>query len=375
VAHAERSTSSDDARGAVEKTRELDDGSMLLFGSTEQLDNRTMYLVGLQALHHEHVILAKLTRFLAPRRPLACRVDCVYYDSKSFRRGEAERPITELRNPDGSRIWRMDKADAAPAAQEMPFRLKGVVPQRSRWRCHLAQVHLVEEEDPRIPIIVIGAWSTERRFVHPRAWLIKREALGLVCGPDDHFQDEAVDALLRRRGGIVIGRGSTGKSEVLRRLVARLKERDVEAHVVTFTHVAAQNAEGGTILHELYANKRQKQTAICIDEASMVSMKMWAQLAKLHFTCAMVATGRGSSCRSPTRGARSCFATSSGSTLCTLFATAAASSSTGFGAAAIRRILTSSAASTPPFAHSRWCCPARGSGIPRRASRWARCCA
>jgi hypothetical protein len=31
-----------------------------------------------------------------------------------------------------------------------------------------------------------------------------------------------------------------------------LKERDVEAHVVAFTHVAAQNAEGGTILHELY---------------------------------------------------------------------------------------------------------------------------
>jgi hypothetical protein len=86
----------------------------------------------------------------------------------------------------------------------------------------------------------------------------------------------------------VVGRGGTGKSEVLRRLVARLKERGVEAHVVAFTHVAAQNAEGGTILHELYANKRQKQVALCVDEASMVPLRMWAQLAKLHFTCAMV---------------------------------------------------------------------------------------
>jgi hypothetical protein len=51
--HADRSTCSDDARGPVQKTRELADGSLLLFGCTEQLDNRTMYLVGLQALHHD----------------------------------------------------------------------------------------------------------------------------------------------------------------------------------------------------------------------------------------------------------------------------------------------------------------------------------
>jgi hypothetical protein len=250
--------------------------------------------------------LAKLSRFLAPRRPLACRVDCVYYDSSSVKRGEAQRPIQQLRNPDGSALWRRDKADAAPAAQhrpsyvgevvreyaeptkEMPFRLKEVVPVRSRWRCRLTQAHLVEEEDVRTPLFDIGAWSTERRFAHPRLWLIKREEPGLGCGPTDTFQDEAVDMLLGRRGGVVVGRGGTGKSEILRRLVARLKERGVEAHVVAFTHVAAQNAEGGTILHELYANKHQKKVALCVDEASMVSLRMWAQLAKLHFTCAMV---------------------------------------------------------------------------------------
>jgi hypothetical protein len=90
------------------------------------------------------------------------------------------------------------------------------------------------------------------------------------------------------RGGVVVGRGGTGKSEVLRRLVAALKERGVQAHVVAFTHVAAANCDGGTILHELYANKHQKQVALCVDEASMVSLKMWAQIAKFHFTGAMV---------------------------------------------------------------------------------------
>ena len=50
--HADRSTCSDDARGPVHKTRDLPDGSMLLFGCTEQLDNKTMFLIGLPALHH-----------------------------------------------------------------------------------------------------------------------------------------------------------------------------------------------------------------------------------------------------------------------------------------------------------------------------------
>jgi hypothetical protein len=85
----------------------------------------------------------------------------------------------------------------------------------------------------------------------------------------------------------VVGRGGTGKSEVLRRLVARLKAAEITVHTVAFTHVAAQNAEGGTILHELHANKRQKNVAICVDEASMVSLSLWAQLAKFHFTGAM----------------------------------------------------------------------------------------
>ena len=73
----------------------------------------------------------------------------MYFDSKSFKRKEAEQPIKELRNPDGSAIWRREKADAAPKAfqndeqpTEMPFRLKKVVPQRSRWRCHLEQTYI-----------------------------------------------------------------------------------------------------------------------------------------------------------------------------------------------------------------------------------------
>jgi hypothetical protein len=189
-----------------------------------------MYLIGLQALNHEHVILAKLTRFLAPRRPITCRVDCLYYDSKSFARGDVEEAIKALRNPDGTAIWRRETAKPAPAAlprpsfvgeavqeiaeslKELPFRLKEVVPQRSRWRCHLAQIYLPEEEDPRPPLFDIGAWSAERKFAYPRPWLVKREEPGLGCGTGDSFQDEAVAAPLRMRGGVVVGRGGTARA-------------------------------------------------------------------------------------------------------------------------------------------------------------------
>ena len=158
---------------------------------------------------------------------------------------------------------------------------------RSRWRCHVADT-LERSPAQKAPLLFdIGAWSTERRFAHHVTWSVQGEDPGVGRGPDDRTQDLAVERLIKMRGGVVVGRGGTGKSEVLRRLVARLKAVEITVHVVAFTHDAAQNAEGGTILHELHANKRQKNVAICVDEASMVSLSLWAQLAKFHFTGAM----------------------------------------------------------------------------------------
>jgi hypothetical protein len=54
--------------------------------------------------------------------------------------------------------------------------------------------------------------------------------------------------------------------------------------VIAFTHVAAGNIDGGTILHELHSNIRKKQVCLLIDEVSMVSRKMWAQLARYRFS-------------------------------------------------------------------------------------------
>jgi hypothetical protein len=70
-----RSTSMDDRLGPVQRVKKLDDGSMLLMSSTERLTNHTMYLVGLMALHTEHLLMAKLQRFLR-RTPVAARRVC-----------------------------------------------------------------------------------------------------------------------------------------------------------------------------------------------------------------------------------------------------------------------------------------------------------
>jgi hypothetical protein len=113
---------------------------------------------------------------------------------------------------------------------------------------------------------------------------VHRELDGLGGGPDDHQQDTAVEDLLLNGGGMVLGRGGTGKSTVLRRLKEALEARGVVVHVVAFTHMAAGNICGGTILHELHCNVRSKRVCLLIDEISMLSRKMRAQLARYRFT-------------------------------------------------------------------------------------------
>jgi hypothetical protein len=129
-----------------------------------------------------------------------------------------------------------------------------------------------------------GAWSLERRFALRADWRDLGELEGLGGGPDDRQQDAAVEDLLMNGGGLVIGRGGVGKSTVLRKLKEALEAKGEEVHVIAFTHVAAGNILGGTILHELHSNARKKQVCLLIDEISMVSRKTWAQLACYRFT-------------------------------------------------------------------------------------------
>jgi hypothetical protein len=286
-----RSTSMEDRLGPVQRVKELDDGSMLLMSSTERLTNSTMYLVGLMALHTEHLLLAKLQRFLrrTPRPPpVACVVDCLYYAQKDLKRSEAQEAVRELRWPDGSPIFRIVKvANDNKEPRACPLSAREVLPRRSRWRCYAQDIidapEALPEKDAE-EMFDFGAWSTERRFALRTDWRVRREHGGIGCGPEDKQQDVAVQDLIYNGGGMVLGRGGTGKSIVLKRLKAALEASGEEVHVIAFTHVAAGNIEGGTILHELHANTRKKQVCLLIDEISMVSRKMWAQLARYRFS-------------------------------------------------------------------------------------------
>ena len=93
--------------------------------------------------------------------------------------------------------------------------------------------------------------------------------------------------IAKNRGGLVIGRGGSGKSHLLKKYLreAFIKEKykEEKIHVIAFTHVAAQNCEGDTILHELHAKIQSCDNVIIVDELSMVSLRMWSLLATMQF--------------------------------------------------------------------------------------------
>jgi hypothetical protein len=197
-----RSTSLEDRLGPIQRVKPLDDGSMLQMSSTERLNNSTMYLVGLLALHKEHVLLAKLRRSLRPRAPVACRVDCLYCAKKDLKRKEAGEAVGQLRWPDDSAIFRIvDVANDEKEPHANPLAARDVLPKRSRWRCYAQDVIKAPEgvpEEEHHGLFGFGALSVERRFALRTEWRVRREP--------------AVEDLLLNGGGMVLGRGGIGKS-------------------------------------------------------------------------------------------------------------------------------------------------------------------
>jgi hypothetical protein len=135
-----RSTTVEDRTGPAQRVKQLDDGSILLMSSTERLTNSTMYLVGLMAVHTEHLLMAKLQRYLrmSPRAPpVACQVDCLYYAQTDLKRTEAEDAVKKLLWPDGSPIFRVVKvASDNKEPRRLPLSVRDVLPKCSRWRCY-----------------------------------------------------------------------------------------------------------------------------------------------------------------------------------------------------------------------------------------------
>ena len=100
------------------------------------------------------------------------------------------------------------------------------------------------------------------------------------------------EQLARTHGGMVIGRGGTGKSHLIKLLKPKLEKQGYTVKCIAFTHVAVANLNGvecgaHTILHLLHnfvGKKRcKKKYAVIIDECSMVPMSMWSALLNMYF--------------------------------------------------------------------------------------------
>jgi len=123
-----------------------------------------------------------------------------------------------------------------------------------------------------------GGWLHEPRFIYPRIWRDIAEEEGIGRGPTDTFQLEAAKAIFENGSGLVVGAGGTGKSKIVKLLVALYKEAGIKTHVIAYTHVQAQNYGGDTVLSDLHRHPRAKRRVVIIDEAGQVPLSLWGAL-------------------------------------------------------------------------------------------------
>jgi len=105
--------------------------------------------------------------------------------------------------------------------------------------------------------------------------------------------------VVENRGAYISGYGGSGKTWVIKLIVQALVElgfrefdeddgrKKKTIHKCAFTHVAAGNVDGRTLLHELHRTKK-KGHVIIVDESSMVPLSMWSALLNLKFTGNMI---------------------------------------------------------------------------------------
>ena len=172
-------------------------------------------------------------------------------------------------------------------------------PRPSAWRARNTEIEVDEDEDDNVGDGAFGYWSTNAPFKQKCWWKSIDEPEEVGRGPEDTFQNDVADAIVKNRGGYVDGRGGTGKSYLIKLLVEKfeaagfvdiVKDKKGElikksrVHCVAFTHVASQNIEGQTLLHELHRHARSKRLVIIVDEAGLVPLSMWSLLLNLKFT-------------------------------------------------------------------------------------------
>ena len=74
-----------------------------------------------------------------------------------------------------------------------------------------------------------------------RDWIDYKEDEGIGRGPGDDFQDKIAEIIVKNRKALVIGRGGTGKSHLIKLLRPKFEARGYTVKCIAFTHVAVAN--------------------------------------------------------------------------------------------------------------------------------------
>ena len=312
--------------GPVHMYRPNTNGTRRLMTRTDMLTNRTMFLIGRIALDKEHLLLWQLLYRLKqiPRAPTVhgCINDCLYLRPVEENEEELADRITNLiaehewlRFQNGEPKFKLEKSkelvhfdetghasiQIADVEQVVLFDApdnkhtwKYAAPKPSRWSCMAGDFDAITKEKEQLKEDgwSYGHWSVTGAFLLDPPWNDIAEDEGIGRGPADTFQEEMADKLAQTGGGMVVGRGGTGKSHLIKLLRPKLEKMGFKVICVAFTHVAVANLNGAecaahTILHLLHnfvGSKRcKKKYAIIIDECSMVPMSMWSALLNMTF--------------------------------------------------------------------------------------------
>jgi hypothetical protein len=250
-----------------------------------------MYPVGRIALDLEHLRMFQMLQVFKqlPHQPTlhGCINDC--FMVTGIGRDEAEKCCSALLYHDGSPVFKLKEGPRLAPFCEWKYTFHH--PRLSRWRANDEAVNANTKD---------AFWlrnKASRSYPEP---LKEPEGLGRLSDGtvDQAFQVKVAHAVVENEGGLILGAGGTGKSEII-----KLFKKEFEAKgywdppskkfpkgrsrviLCGFTHVAAANLDDGiTVFRTLHRDVRRKRTVFVFDEASMISLSMWGLIAQLKFT-------------------------------------------------------------------------------------------
>jgi hypothetical protein len=269
----------------------IENGVTRFASRTEILTNRTMYLIGLQALNTEHKYMGWAvyqTRTLPAQIQIkGAIVDCLLLKCKSKADEEIVKQFFASWTPEGVPFARVK---SVKDSTHIKLKEHEVQKRHSSWVPYYCQQDnededKEDEQQQRFDSDTYGNWYFTARFKYERVWreIVEEPGIG-TCDENDTWQEQVANEIVKNRGAIVTGCGGCGKSKILELVKKKFEDFGYKVEPCAFTHVASANVDGDTILRQLHSNSQAKRRVFLVDEGSMVSIRLWAALQTLQFT-------------------------------------------------------------------------------------------